>query len=193
MASETDCINEALGLIGASRISGLDEDSINARHALTFYAPTRDALLRMHHWNFATGRAALSASTTAPLFEFTYAYPLPEECLKVREYNGVPVTYAGQYPSRYTVEGRSILTNDTTVLIVYTARVTDLTRWDALAYQVLMTWLASKLAQAIPKDQKKSAELLQVAMNMLLPSALAADGQEGTVQALISDSLTWGR
>jgi len=153
----------------------------------------------MHHWNFATGRALLSASVTAPLFEYTFDYPLPADYLKMREYNSVPVNsgnyiwWEGQWVSRYVIEGLSLLSNDTPVYILYTKRVIDPNIYDALFYQVLTTWMASKLANAIPKDHKKASDLLSMAMNLLLPSAVSIDGQEGTVVPLVSDSLTWGR
>jgi len=197
--SETDLLNEALVTVGATRISAIDDGSINANHCQTFYPTTRDALLRMHHWNFATGRAQLSASVTPPLFEYTFAYPLPADFLKMREYNSNPVNsggyiwWEGQWVSRYVIESGSLLTNDTPVYILYTKRVVDPNIFDALFYQVLATWMASKLALAITKDHKKASDLLSMAMNLLLPSALSVDGQEGTVVPLISDSLTWGR
>jgi len=197
--SETDLLNDALGQIGAPRIGAISDGSINANFCLTFYPALRDSLLRMHHWNFATGRAHLSASVTPPLFEFSLAYPLPSDFLKMREYNGAPINptgltlWEGQWAQRYTIEGQELLTNDTDVYIVYTKRVTDPNIWDALFYQVCAGWLASKLANAIPKDAKKSAELLRGAMGLMLPAALAADGQEGTVLPFVSDSLTRGR
>ena len=199
MPSETDLLNEALSQIGAARISAIDDESVNAKHCQTFYPATRDALLRMHHWNFATGRALLNASSTAPLFEYTFAYPLPADFLKMREYNSTPVAsdnsiwWEGQWLSRFVIESGSLLANDTPVYILYTKKVIDANVFDALFYQVLMTWMASKLANAIPKDHKKASDLLSMAMNLLLPSALAVDGQEGTIRPLISDSLTWGR
>ena len=198
MPSETDLLNEALITIGALRITAIDDGSINATHCQTLYPTTRDALLRMHHWNFATGRALLNPSVDAPLFEYSFAYPLPADYLKMREFNGTPVTadhvtWEGRWTSRYVVESGSLLTNDSPVYILYTKRVIDPNIFDALFYQLLMTWMASKLANAIPKDNKKAGDLLSMAMNLLLPAALATDRQEGTVVPLISDSLTWGR
>lgn len=201
MPSETDLLNESLSQIGATYITAIDDGSINAKHCQTFYATTRDALLRMHHWNFAAGRAQLNALVTAPLFGYTFEYPLPPDFLKMREFNGVVVHPSDsvwwwdgfQWISRYVIEERSLLTNDSPVYILYTKKVVDPNFYDAMFYQVLTTWLASKLAMAIAKDHKKSRDLLETAMNLLLPSAVALDGQEGSIVPLVSDSLTWGR
>ena len=199
MPSETDLLNESLSQIGAARITAIDDGSVNGIHCQTLYPTTRDALLRMHHWNFATGRALLNAAVDPPLFEYALAYPLPADFLKMREYLGVVVNASNyvwdgfSWSIRYVIESGSLLTNDAPVYILYTKRVVDPNIYDALFYQVLTTWMASKLANAIPKDHKKAADLLSMAMNLLLPSAVSIDGQEGTVVPLVSDSLTWGR
>lgn len=204
MPSETDLLNEALARVGADRISAIDDGSPNANHCQTMYPGTRDALLRMAHWNFATGRAALVLNVEVPLFEFQFSYKLPDDWLKMRLYNGGPVNTTGltwsydtgwpsQWWARYVIEDKNLLSNDSPALIVYTKRVVDCAQWDSLFYQTCVTWLAGKLADAIPKDSKKSAMLIQEAVNLHLPMALAADGQEGTVVPFVTDELTRGR
>jgi glutathionyl-hydroquinone reductase len=158
-----------------------------------------DAALRKHHWNFATGRASLTPSATPPAFGWSTQYPLPDDWLKIREFNGMAVNtegmtlWEGQMISAYVIEGRFLLTNYSQAFIVYTRRVTNPTLWDSLFYQFMQTLMASELASAIPKDTKKSSDLLEQAMMVWYPAALAADGQEGTVFPTTSDSLTWGR
>lgn len=199
MPSETDLINDALSQIGASLIVGLDDGTVNANHAQHLYPALRDSLLRSHHWNFAMKRAALAQDATPPLFEFAFSYTLPADFLKIVEYNGASLDtstlalFESQEPSRYRIEGRKLLTNDGEVKIVYLSRVTDPNVWDALFYQVVAGWLASKFASAIAKDHAKSSALLKEAVTVLLPIAMAVDGQEGTISPLISDALTWGR
>lgn len=202
MPSTTDLLNGSLGLIGASRITNIDDGSVNANHCKVFYPSLLDSLLRMNHWNFATGRANLVAAVAPPLFEFAFSYPLPADLLKVREYNGTILSNAvlsswwwfnGTYVQRYTIEGRNLLSNEGVVQITYTARVTDPNIWDSLFYQTMMHWLGSLLANAIPKDSRKATALMQQAVQVLLPQALAADGQEGTVTPFIADDLIWGR
>lgn len=199
MAAETDFLNDALGQIGATRISGIDDGTENANHCLTFWPPLRKALLRSHHWNFAEARASLALNVTAPAFEFAFSYALPTDLLKLKSYNSYAVNvYNFDDPgpwmfTQFKVEGRNLYTNDGSVLIVYVKDVPDPNQWDALFYQAASTWLASKLALAIPKDAKMSANLLTMATGMLLPLALAADGQEGPIQPLQSNDLIWGR
>lgn len=183
MPSEVDLVNDALGQIGASPITAIDDGSVAANHAQRFLPSLRDAALRAHHWNFAMTRAKLVASATTPLFEFTYAYPLPSDFLKIVHYNGKTNT------TEYRIEGREVLTDDSTVEIVYLKRVTNPDLWDPLFYQMLTTWLASKFASAIAKDTRKAESLLRQALHVLLPIATAVDGQEGSVEAFTVDDL----
>lgn len=183
MPSEVDLINDALSQIGAAPITALDDGSVAANHAKRFYPSLRDAAIRAHHWNFAMARATLAASATPPPFEFTYAYPLPSDWLKIVQYNGKTNT------TEYRVEGRDVLTDDATVQIVYLRRITNPDVWDALFYQMMSTWLASKFANAIAKDTKKAESLLNQALSVLLPFATAIDGQEGSVEPMTVDDL----
>ncbi len=193
MASETDLLNDALGQIGVSPITAIDDGSINANYCKRFYPALRDALTRSHHWNWALKRIELAQDAIAPLFGYAYSYTLPSDCLKVVEFNGAN-TDTTTLPLNifFKIEGRNLLTNDGTVKIGYLSRVTDPNVWDGLFYQAMGTWLASKLASAITKDTSKSIDLLGEAQS-LFAEATAVDGQEGTVSVIKSDALTWGR
>ncbi len=197
--TETDIINDALGLIGARRITLLSSGEPNANFALCFYAALRDDLLRTAHWRFATERANLAQDPVTPAFEFAFQYTLPPDLIKLREYNGantdstnLTLFERSQIP-RFKVEGRKLLTNDGEVKIVYTKRITNPSLFDPMFFQTLSTWLASKLADAITKDREKSDSLVKQALEILLPMAAAVDGQEGSVEPYISDELIRGR
>lgn len=202
MPSETDCLNDALGQIGAAKITSMEDGSTNANACKIFYPSLRDGLIRSHHWNFAIKRVELALDTTAPTFGFAYAYTLPPDNLKVLDYGGASPSTAtfpyalwpgSRYRPYYKIESGKLLSNDGQAWVVYLRRVTNPDEWDALFYQVVATQLASKLAAAIPKDMKKAAELLSQAVNVLLPLALASDGQEGSIEPFVVDDLTWGR
>lgn len=199
MPSETDLLNDALSMIGAKEITSIDDGSINANHCKRLYPNLRDSVLRSHHWNFAMKRVELAQDATAPAFEFAFAYTLPPDCLKVVEYNGANLDtsslslFEAAAADRYKIEQRKLLTNDGSVKIVYIQRVTDPNLWDSLFYQMLSTWLASKLAMPISKDVRMSSGLLDQVIKLMLPLATAVDGQEGSVEPYRSDSLTRGR
>lgn len=202
MPSETDCLNDSLMMIGAAKITSIDDGSTNANACKIFYPSLRDSLIRSHHWNFALTRVELALDVAAPEFGFAYAYTLPPDNLKVLDYGGAAPSTAtfpyalwpgSRYRPYYKIESGKLLSNDGQAWILYLRRVTNPDEWDALFYQVVATQLASKLAAAIPKDMKKASELLSQAVNVLLPLALASDGQEGSTEPFVVDDLTWGR
>ena len=201
MPSETDLLNDALSQIGEVSIGSISDGTTNADYCQALYPALLDSILRSHHWNFALTRVALSADVDTPVYEFAYQYTLPADCLKVVAYAGgdtstVTMWYSEGYrahPLPFKIEGRKLYSNDGVVYIQYLARKTNPAEWDALFYQVVATWLASKLAMAITKDAKKSNALLQQAVTVLLPMALAVDGQEGSIEPFHTDDLLWGR
>lgn len=203
MSSQTDLLNDALGLAGVSpRISAIDDGTTNANHCLTFFPSLRDGLMRSHHWNFLVTRVQLALDVAVPVSTFAYAYTLPSDCLKVIEYAGagtfswVNLTYPAMTGVRnvtqYKIEGRKLLSNDSQAFIVYLRRETNPDLWDAMFYQAVVTFLAAKLAMAIPKDATRGNALSQQAEHLLL-AAMAIDGQEGSSEPFIVDDLIWGR
>lgn len=104
MTIDTDIANRALSAMGArSTIASFTEKSKEAREVLLVYAPTRDALLRSAHWNFARAAAYLTilkaapgtvenpaapASTgwqpSYPQPPWRYSYAVPADCVKLR-------------------------------------------------------------------------------------------------------------
>lgn len=200
MASETDFLNDALGQIGQGPITNIQDGSQAANWCRTFWPPLRRGMLRMHHWKFADTRIALAVSATAPLYEFAYAYALPRDLLAIREYNGTLLNLAIVSEGRwvhwegfYKVEGDFIYTNDGEARLLYTRDITNPDLWDPLFYQAAASWLASKLALAIFKNDDLSKGLLSQVFGMLLPQALVVDGQQGTKVAYVVDDLIWGR
>ena len=93
MTSEVDICNRALSAIGTrSTISSISpsDGSNEANQCALLYYPTRDALLRSAHWDFARRQVALSqlkASTDVPNtcpIPWAYEYAYPADCLKAR-------------------------------------------------------------------------------------------------------------
>lgn len=122
MASEVSICNEALDILGAARITTLTEDSVNGRECNACYAELRDREIEKHRWNFARTRVVLAASSTTPAFDFSYAFPLPADCLRVQ-----PPSRTGlDWQVENHLDAPSIMTNDgTSINLIYYKRVTD--------------------------------------------------------------------
>ena len=157
MASETEIINQALGRIGAKRISDFDdttEDNNQSVHARLHYAQTRNALLRSHWWRFARTRVQLSPNATAPPFEYSTAFDLPNDFLRewlpAWEDNS---EVQGRTRNSYSLEGKQLLSNETTMRLRYIRKVEDVTEFDPLFTEVLVLQLALKFVMPLSQDK----------------------------------------
>jgi hypothetical protein len=165
----TDICNVALGMIGQNFITALDDGTHTANQCKLFFEPARDACLRDHLWNFAQKRAIL-AQTTAPAAQWSYAYQLPADCLRMIALNA-------EAGLEWAVEGRTVVADAPSATILYVAKVDDVNLWDALFIDAFTVLLASKLALAVAHDAAYSTELLKL-YNLRLADAKAVDGQE---------------
>ena len=144
MASVVDICNGALNQLGATTILSLTEDSKNARLCNQRYTQVRDSVFRSHPWNCLQKRIELAADTTAPAWGFSYAYTLPSDCLRLLRIL--------DYDSNYKVEGRKILSNTSSMKILYVARVTDPNEYDELLRETLSAALGETLSAALGAD-----------------------------------------
>ena len=181
MPSITDLCNEALRLVGQDRITSINDGSVNANTCKLFYATSRDAVLRDNNWGFAKKRLEL-AETTTPVFGWNYAFGLPADNIRV-------IRLGTSDDIKWAIEGKTLVTDESTASILYIFRVTDVNKWDSLFYQALSVFLASKLAMPLTENEKKMTELLK-AYDILKFDAEAVDGQEGVGGSMPSPTLT---
>ena len=114
MADETSIANLALAHLGQNQIMALSDDTAAARFCDTYYEQSRDEVLASHPWTFAMKRANLSALIAVPISEWEYQYQLPTDCIRVMQMNGFDWW---QSTSKWVVEGRLLLTDDTVASI----------------------------------------------------------------------------
>ncbi len=178
--SETKICNLSLSDIGAKRINDFSDDTESSLQAILcrlHYEPTRDALLRSHYWPFAAKRLGLLQDDTDPAFEFDNQFILPVDFLYLRSIFADNFTVEGKSRNRHAIEGERLLTNNSTVQIRYTKKVTDPTKFDPLFVEVFVKQLALKLvslAGATPKIR----ESLKDDLKLLMPSVRAVSRQE---------------
>ncbi len=175
--SETSIANAALTHLGERRIEDLNEIGKTASILNDKYGETRDELLRLHVWNFATKRVQIAADATAPLWGFSNQYTLPADCLRL-----VEVSNSENYD--YRVEGRKILTDlGSPLSILYTRQVTSPIEMDVLFRQALAALLAAEVAESITGDNTKVDGLRRLALSKIR-EAKAPDGQESAPRHL---------
>ncbi len=170
MASIVDICNGALNQLGATTILSLTEDSKNARLCNQRYTQVRDGVFRSHPWNCLQKRIELAADTTAPAWGFSYAYTLPSDCLRLLRIL--------DYDSNYKVEGRKILSNTSSMKILYVARVTDPNEYDELLRETLSAALGADIAFGITSNNQTSQNMYQLFQEKLR-DARFVDSTEG--------------
>lgn len=187
MPSRVDIANYALGQVGGQSITNFDDDSREARAVKLLYDSVRDAVLRSHPWNFAVKRATLARLTETPPFTWSYYYQLPDDYLRLLEFN--PETR-----DPYKIEGRRIATNAGEAKIVYVARVTDETQFDPLFVQAFATRLAIELAQTLGNVQGAGLlSQLWEAYRLKIAEARSVDAMENPPEVLDFDYFTDAR
>ena len=151
MASTVDICNSALNLLGASTISALTDDSKNARLCNQRYEPVRNRVFRAHAWNCLHKRVQLAQNTTAPVVEYSYAYALPSDCLRVLKiHTGTNDSINSEID--YKLEGRNIVTNEGTVYLIYIALITDPNEYDTYLQESISHQLAADIAYAVTNN-----------------------------------------
>jgi hypothetical protein len=151
MASTVDMCNSALNLLGASTISSLTEDTKNARLCNQRFEPIRDRVFRSHNWNCLIKRVQLAQDSTGPVVEYTYGYTLPTDCLRVLKiHNGS--TDSIKSALDYKIEGRKVVTDETTIYLVYIALITDPNEFDSYLREAISHQLAADICYAITNN-----------------------------------------
>jgi len=191
MASAVDIANSALNLLGASTISAFTDDSKNARLVNQRYEPVRNRVFRSHAWNCLHKRVQLAQNSTAPVVEYSYAYALPSDCLRVlKVHNGSTDSIKSDID--YKLEGRNIVTNEGTVYIIYIAIDTDPNNYDTYLQESISHQLAADLAYAVTNNATL-ADKYMVRADERLREARFIDATENSLGTIESSEFTDAR
>ena len=204
MTSTVEICNLALVRLGVQTINALTEGSAQSIHCGLLYEPTRDALLRMVPWRFATARQALAilADATAPA-EWSHVYQLPSDCLAARyveppdglfapgetaDQDVAVVSPNASAASKFEVRGRTVVTHQPNAVLIYTARIENPIQFDPLFVEALSYKLAADLAMPLQSD-REMRNLMMRDFRLLMSSAMAANGRDAL--ARIDQDASW--
>ena len=183
MASVVDICNGALNQLGGTTILSLTEDSKNARICNARYTQVRDALFRTHPWNCLQLRASLAKDATAPAWGFSSSFTLPADCLRL--------LYIVDFDSNYKVEGRKILSNTSTMKILYISRITDPNEYDELLRETLSASLAADIAYGVTSSNPVAQNMYTLFQDKLRDARFvdSTEGQNNAPDLGMTDSL----
>lgn len=140
--SAVSICSSALIKLGDNAITSLVDNSHRARVCNQLFDSTRKAVLRDHPWRDSMKRAQLAQLTEPPAWEFTYAYQLPHDFMRLA------YTSLSRY-DEFRLEGQTLLANVGQVFIAYVYDNEDLTTYDDLHIDALIAKLAFELSIAI--------------------------------------------
>lgn len=192
MASQVDIVNAALRLLGANRITALDQSTKEARSMEEAWDMTRDAALAAYPWNFAIAYASVAAEADMPAHTWDASYPVPADCLRVLD---CPDLLATEWTMGRAIgqSGRAVLADTSGNLnLKYIAQITETTAWDAC----FVSYMAARLAKACVEDITESESAYQRikdAMKEAMNEAYMTDAIEGPPEDLPADDWIAGR
>lgn len=177
MTTKVDISNMALSLIGADSITSFEENTSTARRIKTVYSTSVKALLRLHPFQCATKRIKLSPISTQPEFGYTYQFQLPDDLIRIINAN----------TENYVVETDRLLSNQSTLNLVYVFHNTNEETYDSLFIETLVLYLAYKISKAITGSQGTS-ESYYMQCQEIIKQASAIQFQEVPSQQFFKDS-----
>lgn len=178
MATETSICNRALRLLGAERINSIDDDNKLARLCRDIFDDMRDECIAKHRWNFSLVRVDLGgANSTGPAWGFTYSFNLPADFIRLWETDLDDIAGGG----RYRIEGKTLVSDETTVKITYARRVTTAGDFSPGFAETLAYKMAAELAIPILRSVEKARLLREEARNVGAENA-SIESQQNDVE-----------
>jgi len=147
--------NLALTRLGEKTISTFTETTEPASVMKILYDTVRDEEIQAHPWKFAQTRATLSQSVTTPNFEWSYQYALPADFLQCLS----DAIYGSVIDGTFAIEGSNLLTNEESVELKYTKRVTVTTQFDPYFVKAFYIKLAMAAAPRLTALRGRKIDL----------------------------------
>ena len=177
MASFVEITSNALRLLGDDPITSLTEDSERARLVNALYEEVRDEVTRAAMWNCAKDRQVLASLATTPAFGWSFYHQLPSTCLRVVD------VLSGDIRVEHELEGRKLMTDESSVNLIFLKKITDPNDMDSLFIGAYTAKLAAELAEPIT-GSRTLAEQMWTLYDRKVREARTIDSQEGTVSNL---------
>lgn len=163
-----DICNNAILALGGNVITSFSDGSAAASLCSAFWGKAVDAVLRLHPWNCAIKRVLLTPDATAPVYEWTAAFSLPSDLLRLLDIDSV---------TEYKSENGKILCNEAALNSRYVYRNDNPAGWDALLIHVMIAYMAFQLSYPLTKSNTTRDAQWKL-FTELLRSAKAIDAQE---------------
>lgn len=186
MSSKIELCNQALVKLARNRVTDIEAPTTNEEKILgVVFDQLADEVMAAGSWTSVMHRATLVNTGVTPVYGFTYTYQLPTspKCLHVVEMKEDRV---GTYP--YVIEGDKLLTDLTSVSILYRARISTTESWDIGLSSAFVYRLTAELAQILTGNETKAQFYTQL-YAAKLQEHLSQNNQQGSQQYTVSSEL----
>ena len=110
MADKVKICSVASLLVGGNDFGSFDEDSREAKLSAALYDNTKSVLLMQNAWRFSLRQFQLSKLLAKPLYDFDFAYQVPNDALRISSAVGA---------ADFQIIGDKIYSNADNLMITY--------------------------------------------------------------------------
>ena len=180
--SEVVIVNKALSLLGATRVSALSDNSLEAQSANNVYNESLKSILTECAWKFATKRVLLAKVDKKPAWVkngMKNYFQLPSDLVAIIE--------TSDPNARWEVEGQMILTDADTFGIEYVYFMTDSSKYPAYFIDAFACKLAADMCYELTNSNEKTMTLLELYKGEYLPLAKTKNSRAGSAPMVRDD------
>jgi hypothetical protein len=182
VTSKTDICNLSQDLLSGGTVQDIDNPSSATESLLDrWYDQCRKQVLREHPWNFAAKRLVIAASSTAPAFGYTKAFPLPNDFMRlltIESDEGLLIRSENyQIESHLGIKSILMSTDAASVRLRYVYDIEDVTKFDAMFISYLALTIALATAYKIT-ESNGNVERIKQLQDQQSKMAKAISGQE---------------
>lgn len=160
--------NNALLLVGANTIGSFLEQSRESMIANAFYSLKRDTMLQQYIWRFSVTQAELSRLVETPLYDYSYAFQLPANAIRVNSHENNPL---------FKIFGKKLYSNSDSAKITIQT-IPNESEFPAYFTNALVSELGATFALAFENDLKY--KLLKEEARLEFIKAKSIDSQTQT-------------
>jgi len=187
MSENVNIVNYALRLLGAKRITSLEDEQKEAQVMKDMYDIARDAVLEEAEWTFATRRFLPAKETEDPEWGWANSFPVPSDIIRVTtverlDISGVNIgTDMNRYPAPHEVEGRKILTNEDVIFCKGLRRIDDEGIYSPLFIEAFAMKLALVSCLTITESKSK-LDAMAALYTSTIQKAKSRDGMQSSTR-----------
>ena len=176
--SQTQILNKALVLCGATTITNINDGSPNSQALQNVYELSLQSILSECKWNFCTSRSTLSVSANPPQFYYpgeVVTYDLPTNVIRI--WMTSPAT------ANIREESGQLISDTLNLGIMYTYYDDNPGDYPSYFLDAFIDKLCSDIAFIILNSARAAEAFVKKYETVSLPKAISANSQTGNQQA----------